>query len=501
MFKTGRVLPALVLVVFAAVLGYFFYYLSNTKDETGEIVIALPLEPSSLDPRSNPSASIAQISLYNIYETLVKRDATGAIVPSLAKSWKVSNDSLVWDFYLKEATFHNGVNFSSKDVVWTFNENKKDSQGNPRKKFFRNMKSVEAIASDHVRITLNEHKNEFLHGLSVASAVVVEESSAGENKTNPIGTGPYRFVERKEGDSIILEKSPYFEGNLGFNRVVQKFYRDEAPKIAALKSGDLHYSAYVNPEYVSFFETSDEFNLMEGSTYGEVIVALNNRNPVLASQEVRRAMQMAIDRESLLEVVMQGYGDTMGSHYTSLQDFYVDTRGVLPYDLAKAKSVMDRFMGKEGIEEVRLNMLIPDVFYARKSSQVVAEMLSKVGVEVSVEVLDWPRWVREVYREKKYDMTIIAHVEYMDILNYARPNYYWGYDNSGFRSLASNIERERDLELYKAYLESAQSKIAREVPNLFLFELPRLSVSAKGIDGANADDHVFAVEVANLVHR
>lgn len=495
-----RVVSSLLLGVFLA-LGGVFLFQSYSRGGKKEIIIGLSSEPSSLDPRSNPSAVISQITLYNVYETLVKVDSSGEVVPGLASSWRKSQDGKTWDFYLRPATFHNGEDFTSADVVWTFDRNKDDTQGNPRKGFFQGMKEIEAITPGHVRITLEEYKNEFMHHISGAAAVIVERGSADRNKSKPIGTGPYMFVEWKPGEAVVMKKSPYFEGDLAFERVVQRFYKDQAPMVAAMRSGDVDYIPYVDPEYVSFFENSEDFELVKGNTYGEVIVALNNKSPILKNKEVRQAMMMAINRENVIDVVLDGYGNSIGSHYTVLQDFYLDLNQVYAHNKARGKRLIERYKNKNRGKDIQLRMLIPGFYYARKGSQVVTEMLSDVGVKVSTEVLDWPRWMQEVYRDRDYDMTIIAHVEFMDILNYARPDYYWGYEDKDFQELAEKIEKEVSRDMYRIYLEQAQRKIGEEVPNLFLFELPRLSVRKKGITGTPVNDPVFAVEVASFMHR
>ncbi len=121
------------------------------------------LEPPGLDPRTNPAAAISRITLYNIYEGLTRIDADGNVQPALAKSWTVSADGLVYSFALEGGVkFHDGSDFDSSDVKYTFEENAAEGSKNKRKGRFTNIASIETPDANTVILTLKEARGDFI---------------------------------------------------------------------------------------------------------------------------------------------------------------------------------------------------------------------------------------------------------------------------------------------------------------------------------------------------
>ena len=101
--------------------------------------------------------------------------------------------------------------------------------------------------------------------------------------------------------------------------------------------------------------------------------------------------------------------------------------------------------------------------------------LAEVGIKAKIENVEWAQWLSGVYKDKNYDLTIISHVEPLDIGIYAKPSYYFQYDNPEFRAIIAKLSTAPDLDTYKKALGEAQRKIADDCVNAFLFQLPNVT--------------------------
>jgi len=315
--------------------------------------------------------------------------------------------------------------------------------------------------------------------------------------TNPIGTGPYKFVRWTKGDSVDMELFDQHRNaaNIKIKTAKFRFINDANAQVNALLSGDLDYmTALTAAQMFTQFKNNPDFTALEGTTEGETILTMNNKSGALSDVRVRRAIQHAIDRQALVDAAMFGYGTPIGSHFAPHNATYVDLTGMYPYDTAKAKALLK----EAGHENLELSLKLPPVGYARDGGQVIAEMLKDVGITANIENVEWPVWLDQVFRGKQFDLTIVSHVEPMDMNNYTNPDYYWQYDNAEFRDIYAKFEASTTPADQKKYIQEAQRKIAEDAVNGFLFELARLSVAKKGLKGMWASWPAFINEVAAL---
>ena len=143
---------------------------------------------------------------------------------------------------------------------------------------------------------------------------------------HPVGTGPFRFLAWRRGDSLDLERNPdYWGGAASLGEVTFKFIADPSAAYAALMAGDVDaFSNYPAPESFAQFAADPRFKVFVGSTESETILALNNRRAPLDNLEVRRAIAHAIDRDAVIDGAMFGYGTPIGSHFPPHSPDYVD---------------------------------------------------------------------------------------------------------------------------------------------------------------------------------
>ena len=225
-------------------------------------------------------------------------------------------------------------------------------------------------------------------------------------------------------------------------------------------------------------ERDPKFQVFTGLSQGKVILALNNARPPFNQLAARQSIARAIDRKRIIDQAMFGYGSPIGSHYPLQDDFYLDLTSTQAFDRENA-SLLARQSGLAPGRTLRL--ALPPVTYAKRTAEVIADQLSAIGVSVVIENMEWAVWLDQVFTRHDYDMTIIAHVEPMDIDIYGRPNYYFGYHSARFNEALSQLNAAFDRHARGDILQNLQRILAEETPNAFLFELPALGVFSQHV--------------------
>jgi peptide/nickel transport system substrate-binding protein len=463
------------------------------------VIIGMRLEPPGLDPTTGAAAAISQITLYNVFEGLTKITPSGGVAPLLAESWSISDDFKTWTFKLRQGvTFHDGSAFDASDVKFAFERNQGDDSKNKRKKRFDNMASIEVVDSHTLVIALKNPNPDFLFNLGESTAIIVAPETAENNKTNPIGTGGYKFVKWTKGDSVELAKFANHRdaADMAISTVKFRFVSDSAAQVAGMMAGDIDLLPVGAPgASLAQFEADPDFVVLEGNTNGETILSINNRHPILYDVRVRRAIQHAIDRQTLIDAAQFGYGTPIGSHFAPHHPDYLDLTGVHPYDPEKAKALLAEAGHGEGFT---LTLKLPPPEYARKGGQVIAEMLGEVGITVEIENVEWAQWLDVVYKKRNFDLSIVSHVEPMDMSIYARKSYYFQYDSAAFKEIMAKADTELDPMRRREYLQMAQRALADDAVNGYLFQLAKTAVFRKGLNGIWQDSHIFVNDVSAM---
>jgi peptide/nickel transport system substrate-binding protein len=438
------------------------------------VVIGQTLEPPTLDPTSGPAQAIREVTYLNIYEGLVRLDRGGKVQPLLAESWTVSPDHLAYTFKLRRGvTFHDGSEFDSSDVKFTLDRAMAPDSTNAQKWIFAPIASVATPDPTTVVVTLKQPAGNFLYGLAWGDAVIFAPESAANNKTNPVGTGPYRFQRWNRGDRVELVRNDAYWGKVAaISRATFRFIPDAQAQVSAIRSGDVDaLSNLAAQESADQLKADPKLQVVVGNTEGETIVAINNGKPPFSDIRVRRALAHAIDRKAVIEGAVSGFGTPIGSHFSPNHPAYVDLTGMYPYDPAKARVLLREAGFPNGFDAT---LRLPPPPYARRSGEIVAAMLAQVGVRVTIEPIEFAQWLDQVFRNKNYDLSVIAHTEPLDIGIYARDDYYFLYKRPEFRALMAQIETTVDeAERYRLYGD-AQRMLAEDSVNVFLFQLPKI---------------------------
>ncbi|HMS81655.1 MAG TPA: ABC transporter substrate-binding protein [Burkholderiaceae bacterium] len=462
------------------------------------VVMAMALEPTGLDPTTSAAAAIGEIVHYNVLETLVKIREDGSIAPLLAEKWTVSPDARTFTFELRKGVrFHNGEPFGADTVKFAFERAAAADSTNKDKPTYANIEAIRVTDPHVVAIRLKTNNPDFLFHVGLSTAVIVEPRSASTNATNPVGTGPYRVENWVRGSSLTLAKWPGYRDadRIRMSRVTWRFISDPAAQIAAILAGDVDAMPRITAKAIDAVKGDPRFTVRVGGSRAKPIRAINNRKKPLDDVRVRRAIAMAIDRKAVIIGAADGYGVPIGSHYVPGAFGYVDTTGVNPFDPAKAKALLAEAGVKTPLE---LTLKLPPPPYSRQGGEVIAAQLAKVGIVAKIQNVEWAQWMSGVYTNRDYDLTIISHVEPLDLGNYAKDNYYWNYESPKFRALFARISSTGDDAERARLLGEAQRLIAQESPNVFLYQPQWVSVANARLVGLWKDVPIFANDLSLL---
>ena len=462
------------------------------------IVLAMALEPSpGLDPTGGAASSIAEVSLYNIYETLTKINPDGSVTPLLAESWEVSPDLTTYTFRLRKGVkFHNGEPFNAQTVKFAFDRAGAEKSTNKDKRTFAAL-TTQVVDEHTVVVLTKEIDPNFPFLVGQATAVMVEPKSADGNMTKPVGTGPYTLDNWVKGSSISLKKWPGYRNPnaIKLNRATFRFIADPAAQVAALLAGDVDAFTRVTPRSVGQFKSNPRFQVVVSGSRAKTVLSLNNKRKPFDDVRVRRAVNMAIDRKAVIQGAGDGYGVPIGSYYPPSAPGYIDLTSVNAYNPDRARALLKE-AGVNGPVEVTITLPPPP--YARQGGEVIASMLSKVGFNAKLQNVEWAQWLSNVYGNRNYDMTIVSHVEPFDLGNFARPDYYWNYDSPKFNEMYGKYKtaaREQDR---TKLLADIQRLIAEDAPMGFLYQPQWVTVANSRVRGLWKDMPIFVNDLSGM---
>ena len=482
------------LAVFAAAL-LAGVSVANAKDS---VTIGMTLEPPGLDPTSGAAAAIGEIVHYNILEGLTKIGEDFSFTPLLAESWTFSPDLKTLTLNLRKGvTFQDGEAFTSKDVKFSFERYAAKESTNKDKPFFASIQSIDASDPAKVVLTFKDPSFSALFHLGLNTAVILDEKSAAGAATHPVGTGPYKLSAWSKGASATLDAWDGYRdaAHVAIKHATFKFIADPAAQTAALLSGDVDAFPRVSATSLDQFKADSRFAVEVGGTEGKTIVGINNKKPPLDNLKVRQAIAYALDRKAIIDGASNGLGTPIGSHLTPNDPGYVDLTGQYPHDPAKAKALL----AEAGVQTpINVTLTLPPPAYARQGGEIVAAELAEIGINAKIENVEWAQWLSNVYTNKNYDLTIISHVEPLDIAIYANPNYYFQYDSKEFQAIIARWNAAPDLAAYKQALVDAQHKLADDSVNGFLFQLPNVVISDAKLKGLWKNAPIFANDLAGL---
>jgi peptide/nickel transport system substrate-binding protein len=239
-------------------------------------------------------------------------------------------------------------------------------------------------------------------------------------------------------------------------------------------------SAVQSPDSLGQFQNNPKYQVIEGTTNGEVVLSFNNGSGPLKNKKLRQAIKYGIDHKALVDTCWAGKGKLIGSMVPPTDPWYEDLTGLYPHDPAKAKQLL-KASGEAG---KTLRLRLPTLPYATACGQVVKSQLDQLGFKVKIDQLEFPAaWLTTVFTNADYDMSIVAHVEPRDMpAVFGDPKYYTRYGKPAFRALLQKAD-EGTPQQQVTYMKQAARMLADDAAADWLFVLPNLIVANKNVTG------------------
>ncbi len=447
---------------------------------------AISSELDNIDPWLSAAADTKAV-MRNVFEGLLWYDTTGNLTPSLAKSWQVSDDGLNYTFALREdVKFHNGDAFDAADVVYSIEALAGLSGSEPLSSRFSNVNSIEAIDQMTVKISLNEPDAAFL----VACTEAILPVGYGDQATQPVGTGPFKFQSYEPGQKVVLVKNDAYWDVARLPQIDKvEFYimSDPTAVINGLKSGQLDF-ADIDPKNIPLVE--GEFEILAAPQNMIQLLALNNQRAPFDDIRVRQALNFAIDKEQIIAAVANGYGTKLDSNMSpSMKVFYNDGIALYAADVARAKQLLADAGYPNGFTT---SITVPSNYqFHVDTAQVVANQLLQIGVKAEIKQVEWGVWLDEVYKQFNYDTTIIGLAGKLDphqVLVRYQSDYkrnFMQFNDADYDRLLAQASVENDLakrvELYK----NCQQILAEKAAAVYIMDPNLVVAMRKGVSGFN----------------
>jgi len=363
----------------------------------GEIILALPSEPTSVDACDDSTNANARVLRGNVVEALTQLspDAGGEVMPLLATEWTRVDDNN-WLFTLREGvTFHDGEPLDAEAAVYGINRIMNAELNCGTLPLIRTPTTASVESDMVVRLT-TEDPDPILPARMAYIDLPSPSTPLDAKSDHPVGTGPYKFVSRDPGQSIVLEASDDYWGEpVDFARATYVWRSEPTIRASMIKTGEADIAIDI-----PFHEAQGQPNAQEYSTNSVFFIRPMLQKPPLDDLRVRQALAHAIDKDLLTEVLMENSATPTAQLVSPLINGYIPDFTGLPYDPEAARALLAE-AGADGVPvEARIELISrTDIFSGvNEVSQAIQQMLQEVGFNVnlvSVDSVAWSPWARK----------------------------------------------------------------------------------------------------------
>lgn len=475
----------------------------------GQLIVGKPYELSSFDVNTATDQTAWEIHAL-VYEPLIFLDGEFNPIPGLAESWTVSDDNLTYVFKIREGvTFHNGRELTADDVVYTMNRVLDPATGawwrtrlGPPVAVSEDQLAADATAVAmgtpvatvpgvgvsfevtgplEVTATLTEPYGAFLQALSptVMSIIPSIEVESGELDLNTqlMGTGPFKVVDHAEDQrwDFAAHEGYWQDGKPMVESLVWLIMPDDSARVAALRSGDIHITAFENPLMLNLVEGTDNITVEQQLTTNTYLMFVNSAHPELADPRIRQAISKGIDREQIVSLAMSGKANVTGpvpAGFTQLASPVADIP-TYAYDPEGAKALLAE-AGVETPLKIRL-LILPLLQVTVPMAELMKEQLSEIGIEIEIEQKDLASFVQEYAIDFTAMLTITWYAGFSDpylfLLNFrstATGPFVGATETTQIDALLDQVSGQTDLEERKATFAQIEQLMAEEAYFQFL---------------------------------
>lgn len=506
--KKIPILMGIVIVIIASIT--FFISRSNDLINSGgkKLIIGRGNDSIGLDPAVLSDTESFQVCA-NIYDTLVEVE-NGKFTPSLAQSWEVSEDGLVWTFDIrKNVKFQDGTVCDAKAIEFNFKRWMNDNSQYHVGKFpYWNysfsgfpgiVKSVTALSKNKLEIVLDTPYSPMLSTLSIpAFSIASPEAIIKYNEKlfeNPVGTGPFRLKEWTKGKNIILERNPDYWGESAKIKELEFLVvESQEDRMKMLSDGIIDIAENLSSNQKKEIEEDNMLKLHLKPFLNVSYLAINNKKDLLSNKSFRLAIYQMINKDEIIQESFDSFSRTADYYIPPVSWAYNKNISTVKYDVEKARSSIKKL----NIDTpIKLNLMVMDspreyMLDPIKTANILKEQLAKGGIELNIRVVAWDNYV-EMLKKGEYDMALVGWKadtsdpdNFLHNILYSRNNSkgismnYSYYKNIEVDKLLEKGRNTSDIEFRKKIYSTIQSIVTRDVPSVPLAHtMPAIGISLK----------------------
>jgi len=389
------------------------------------LIYCAEASPGGFDPALYTDGATYAASSQTIYSRLVGfAHGSSALVPALAESWDISADGRVYTFHLRRGVkfqqtpyFTPSREMNADDVVFSFDRqvNKADPWHNYLEgqsyQYYDSMdmpniiKTVKKLDDYTVQFTLNQAEAPFLADLAMDFASIVSKEYADrlaasgkmrDFNAKPVGTGPFMLVAYQKDAVVRFRANPTFwRGRQKLDNLVFAITTDNAVRAQKMRAGECQVMAYPVPTDIPALAADKNITLMRGVDMNVSYLAYNTRKAPFDKVEVRRALNMAVNKQALVDIVFGGFGTpAVNPLPPSLWGY---NKAIAPdmYDLAKARAMLEQ----AGVKNLRLQLWAlpvsrPYLPNGRRAAELIQSDWKAIGVETDIITMEWGEYLK-----------------------------------------------------------------------------------------------------------
>jgi peptide/nickel transport system substrate-binding protein len=472
--------------------------LGMAQKSGGVLRAGMQADPVNLDPHIT-NATATRNQLENVYDTLVRFDSKGRVIPSLALNWRTSSDGLTWTFNMRPGiSFHNGRAVDAVDVAYSINRIVDPATKSPRATDFSQVASIQAPNRTTVVFKLKQPFAPLLAKLAFSLNVIVPREAVSSLSSKPVGTGPFTFVEYIPSTRMVLKRNvAYWERDAKGNKlpyldgITFSYLPDATARSTALRTGAVDWIEYVSAADIATIKRDPKLDVVGGLSANYRGLQFNLKEKPLDDVRVRQAIAYAINPKEVVDVALFGVGGVVAKGLTIPGGNFYAFEGS-PYgtvNLEKSRALLREAGYPNGFS---LDLKVTSTFdFLRTPAEVLQAQLAKIGVNLKIQAEEWSVYLPN-FTSKRFVSTIIGSSGQSDPDDYL----YTAFHSKGGGNFMNFADAQVDKLLEQGRLtakqdarkelyDQAQERILQLVPMVPLFHSAQyegLATYVKGFD-------------------
>lgn len=403
-----------------------------------------------------------------IYENLTRFDTeTGQFVGWLAESWDTPDEN-TWIFHLREGvTFHDGTPFNAEAVKETFERIKDPETGSPRASLMAPVANIEVVNEHTLKVETHEPYGAFLAALAHTNAAIESPAAVakyGDLMRNPVGTGPYKFVNWVSGDNITLEAyAEYWGGEPAIKQIHVTVIPDINTQVAMLERGDIDLITTIPPELASRLEGNQNLTFVSRAGTPVRFLGFNHQDPLWQDKNARLAVAHAVNTEAIVQLLQPAAVGPCSIIGPELFGYTADAPDTcVPYDPDTARELWESVEGKRPVK-----IFLSNTDNYARVGQIIQGQLSQVGIQAEITMLEWGALLAETL-ELNHDLYVLGWSNVTgDGSELFYPQFHSDNIGSSNRNGYSNEEADRLIDLSRSTTDQeAREEYLRQANHL-----------------------------------